>query len=101
MNHLGQLPSVTISFNLAQGFALGSAVNEVQRLGRKIIPADISAVFRGRPRHSNLRSRVWAFYSIMAILVIYLVLGILYESFVHPVTILAALPFAGFGALIA
>ncbi|MCE5250192.1 efflux RND transporter permease subunit [bacterium] len=100
VNHLGQLPAVTISFNLAPGTSLGTAVNQVQSLGRKILPADITTSFQGTAQAFQSSFRGLGLLLIMAVLVIYLVLGILYESFIHPVTILTALPFAGFGALI-
>lgn len=100
VNHLGQLPAVTISFNLAPGMSLGTAVDEVQRLGRGIIPADITTSFQGTAQAFQSSFRGLGMLLIMAVLVIYLVLGILYESFIHPITILTALPFAGFGALI-
>ena len=100
VNHLGQLPAVTISFNLAPGIALGTAVDEVQQLGRQILPADISTSFQGTAQAFQSSLRGLGILLIAAILVIYLVLGILYESFIHPVTILSALPFAGFGALV-
>ncbi|MGD1047624.1 MAG: efflux RND transporter permease subunit, partial [Candidatus Krumholzibacteriaceae bacterium] len=100
VNHLGQLPAVTISFNLAPGIALGTAVSDVQQLGRQILPADISTSFQGTAQAFQSSLVGLGILLIAAILVIYLVLGILYESFIHPVTILSALPFAGFGALV-
>jgi HAE1 family hydrophobic/amphiphilic exporter-1 len=100
VNHLGQLPAVTISFNLAPGVALGTAVNEVQKLGRQVLPDDIITSFQGTAQAFQSSLRGLGILLIAAILVIYLVLGILYESFIHPVTILSALPFAGFGALV-
>jgi HAE1 family hydrophobic/amphiphilic exporter-1 len=100
VNHLGQLPAVTISFNLAPGMALGTALSEVQQLGREILPQDINASFQGTAQAFQSSVRGLGILLVAAILVIYLVLGILYESFIHPVTILSALPFAGFGALI-
>ena len=100
VNHTGQLPSVTISFNLSPGMALGAAVDEVQRIGRETVPADIITSFQGTAQAFQSSFQGLGILLIMAILVIYLVLGILYESFVHPVTILSALPFAGFGALV-
>jgi len=100
VNHLGQLPSVTISFNLAPGTSLGTAVDEVQRLGREVLPSDVTTSFQGTAQAFQSSFRGLGILLIMAILTIYLVLGILYESFIHPITILTALPFAGFGALI-
>jgi HAE1 family hydrophobic/amphiphilic exporter-1 len=100
VNHLGQLPSVTISFNLAPGTAIGTAVNEVQSLSREVIPAGISTSFQGTAQAFQSSLSGLGILLLIAIFVIYLVLGILYESFIHPITILSALPFAGFGALI-
>ena len=100
VNHSGQLPSVTISFNLKPGVALGNAVEKVNRLARETLPATISTSFQGTAREfeSSIRS-LW-FLLAMAILVVYLILGILYESFIHPLTILSGLPSAGLGALL-
>ncbi|MBI2352079.1 MAG: efflux RND transporter permease subunit, partial [Deltaproteobacteria bacterium] len=100
VNHTGQMPSVTISFNLKPGVALGDAVAAVSGLARDHLPATISTSFQGTAKEfeSSLRGQ-WLLLA-MAILVVYLVLGILYESFVHPVTILSGLPSAGLGALL-
>jgi len=100
VNHIGQLPSVTISFNLAPGASLGEALSEIQKIARETLPATIATSFQGAAQafQSSLRG-LWVLL-ILAILVIYLVLGILYESFIHPIVILSALPFAGVGALI-
>jgi len=100
INHIGQLPSVTISFNLKPGVPLGNAVSEVQRLARTELPASILTSFQGTAQAFQSSSKGLGALLIVAILVIYLVLGILYESFIHPLTILSALPFAGFGALV-
>jgi HAE1 family hydrophobic/amphiphilic exporter-1 len=100
INHLGQLPSVTLSFNLKPGVALGDAVTEVQTLARTELPATMSASFQGTAQAFQSSFRGLGLLLWLAILVIYLVLGILYESFIHPLTILSALPFAGFGALV-
>ena len=99
INHSGQLPSVTISFNLRPGFALGDAVAELNRMARGMLPATITASFQGTAQvfESSLRNLGLLF--VVAVLVIYIVLGILYESFIHPITILSALPLAGLGAL--
>jgi HAE1 family hydrophobic/amphiphilic exporter-1 len=99
VTHSGQLPSVTISFDLKAGAALGDAVVEVQKLGRSLLPATISTSFQGTAQAFQSSMEGLGLLLVMAILVIYLVLGILYESFIHPITILSALPFAGFGAL--
>ncbi|MBI4526451.1 MAG: efflux RND transporter permease subunit [Deltaproteobacteria bacterium] len=100
VNHSGQLPAVTISFNLRPGIALGDAVNTVNELARETLPATITTGFQGTAQQfqSSLQS-MWLLLA-MAILVVYLVLGILYESFVHPLTILSGLPSAGLGALL-
>jgi len=101
VNHSGQLPSVTISFNLRPGVALGDAVNTINQLSRETLPASISTNFQGTAQEfqSSIRS-LW-FLLALAVFVVYLVLGILYESFIHPLTILSGLPSAGLGALIA
>ena len=100
INHTGQLPSVTISFNLAPGVSLGDAVADVQKLALQVLPGSVSTSFQGQAQafQSSMSGLGWLL--LLAILVIYLVLGILYESFIHPLTILSALPFAGFGALV-
>jgi len=100
VNHSGQLPSVTISFNLRPGVALGTAVEEVNGLARSMVPARITTSFQGTAQAFQSSVKGLGLLLAMAILVIYIVLGILYESFFHPLTILSALPFAGFGALV-
>ena len=101
VNHFGQLPSVTISFNLAPGLAIGDAVARVDELARSVVPGTISTSFQGTAQAFQSSIRGMGVLLILAIVVIYIVLGILYESFHHPVTILSALPFAGVGALLA
>ena len=98
--HLGQLPSVTLSFNLRPGVSLSEAVTQVERLARETLPATISTSFQGTAQAFQDSTRGLGILLLVAILVIYMVLGILYESFIHPLTILTALPFAGFGALV-
>ncbi len=100
VNHTGQLPSVTISFNLKPGAAIGEAVAAVDKLARQALPATISTSFQGTAQAFQSSFQGLGMLLLMAILVIYMVLGILYESFIHPLTILSALPFAGFGALV-
>ena len=100
VNHSGQLPSVTLSFNLADGVSLGAAVTAVDRLARQVLPSTITAGFSGTAQAFQQSQTGLLFLLIVAVLVIYLVLGILYESFIHPLTILSALPFAAFGALL-
>ena len=100
INHLGQLPAVTISFNLRPGVALGDAVNAVSKVANEMLPATISTSFQGTAQAFQSSLSGLGLLLIMAIAVIYLVLGILYESFIHPLTILSGLPSAGFGALV-
>jgi len=100
VNHSGQLPSVTLSFNLPPGVSLGAAVNDVQRAARQTLPSTISTGFSGTAQAFQTSQQGLVFLLVLAVVVIYIVLGILYESFVHPLTILSGLPFAGFGALL-
>jgi len=100
INHLGQLPAVTLSFNLRPGVALGDAVNAVNRVAREMLPATISTSFQGTAQAFQSSLSGLGMLLFMGIAVIYLVLGILYESFIHPLTILSGLPSAGFGALL-
>jgi HAE1 family hydrophobic/amphiphilic exporter-1 len=100
ITHLGQLPAVTISFNLRPGIALGQAVDGVNRVARDTLPPDISTSFQGTAQAFESSLSGLGILLLMAIAVIYLVLGILYESFIHPLTILSGLPSAGFGALL-
>jgi hydrophobic/amphiphilic exporter-1 (mainly G- bacteria), HAE1 family len=100
VNHLGQLPAVTISFNLRPGVALGDATRLVQQTASKILPADIVGTFQGTAQAFEQSFKGLGLLLVAAVLVIYIVLGILYESFVHPLTILSGLPSAGVGALL-
>jgi len=100
VNHSGQLPSVTLSFNLPPGVSLGAAVNDVQNAARQTLPSTISTGFSGTAQAFQASQQGLALLLLLAVVVIYIVLGILYESFVHPLTILSGLPFAGFGALL-
>jgi len=100
VNHLGQLPAVTISFNLKPGVSLGDAVKEVNGAARGMLPPAITTKFQGTAQAFQDATAGLGLLLVMAILVIYMVLGILYESFIHPITILSALPFAGLGALV-
>jgi HAE1 family hydrophobic/amphiphilic exporter-1 len=100
INHAGQLPSVTISFNLRPGTSIGEAVTQVNRLALNTLPATVITSFQGTAQAFQSSQQGLGMLTILAILVIYMVLGILYESFIHPLTILSALPFAGFGALL-
>jgi len=100
VSHTGQLPSVTISFNLRPGVALGDAVEAVQRTAASTLPSTIATNFQGTAQAFQDSLHGLGLILIMAIVVIYIVLGILYESFTHPLTILSGLPSAGFGALL-
>src|SRR3989449_792198 len=100
VNHLGQLPAVTVSFNLKPGFSIGDAVNQINDLARTNLPSSITTTFQGNAQAFQSSLSGLGMLVLMSILVIYLVLGILYESFVHPITILSRLPSAGFGALL-
>ncbi|MBI3593631.1 MAG: efflux RND transporter permease subunit [Nitrospirae bacterium] len=99
--HLGQLPSVTISFNLQPGVSLSDAVSEVQSAAREMnVPVTLTGSFQGVAQAFQSSFQGFSLLLFLAIGVIYIVLGILYESFVHPITILAGLPSAAFGALL-
>jgi HAE1 family hydrophobic/amphiphilic exporter-1 len=100
VNHLGQLPSATISFNLRPGVALGDAVAAVEKLARTTLPATMSTSFQGTAQAFQSSMKGLGILLLMAVLVIYIILGILYESLIHPLTILSGLPSAGFGALL-
>ncbi len=100
VNHLGQIPAVTLSFNLRPGTSLGQAVDAVRSVAAKNAPATMSTSFQGTAQAFQSSMRGLGLLLLMAILVIYIVLGILYESFVHPLTILSGLPSAGVGALL-
>ncbi len=100
VNHAGQLPSVTLSFNLRPGVALGDAVNEVQHIARNTLPSTIATNFSGTAQAFQAAQAGLVALLVIAIFVIYVVLGVLYESFIHPITILSGLPFAAFGALL-
>jgi hydrophobic/amphiphilic exporter-1 (mainly G- bacteria), HAE1 family len=100
INHSGQLPSVTVSFNLGPGLALGQAVSSLNALARKLLPATITANFQGTAQVFESSLKNLGLLLAVAVLVIYIVLGVLYESFIHPLTILSALPLAGVGALL-
>jgi HAE1 family hydrophobic/amphiphilic exporter-1 len=100
VNHLGQLPAVTISFNLKPGVALGNAITAVNREAIQILPQTITTSLQGTAQAFESSFRGLGLLLMMAILVIYIVLGILYESFIHPITILSGLPSAGVGALL-
>ena len=101
IQHNGQLPAVTISYNLRAGVALGTAVDAVQREARNTLPSDVSSILSGDTQaFAQAQSGLLALL-VVAIFVIYVVLGILYESYVHPLTVLSTLPAAGVGAMLA
>ena len=100
INQTGQLPSVTISFNVAPGFSLSKAVAEIQAAAKQVLPADIITNFQGAAQIFQAAVINMGVLLLVAVVVIYIVLGVLYESFIHPITILTALPFAGLGALL-
>jgi len=101
VNHLGQLPAVTISFNTKPGVSLSDAVKQVEAVQREMrVPATLSATFQGTAQAFQDSLRGQGLLLLITVLVIYLILGILYESFIHPLTILSGLPSAGVGALL-
>ncbi|HSO00109.1 MAG TPA: efflux RND transporter permease subunit, partial [Candidatus Nanopelagicales bacterium] len=101
VNHVGQLPAVTYSFNLAPGTSLGEAVSRVEALARDELPPTFGTGFLGSAQVFQESLGGLGLLLALAVLIIYVVLGILYESFIHPLTILSGLPSAGFGALVA
>lgn len=100
VNHLGQFPAVTLSFNLKPETPLSEAVAVVEQAARETLPAGFTTSFQGVAQVYKQSTTGLAVLVVMAIVVIYLVLGILYESYIHPLTILSGLPSAGFGALV-
>jgi hydrophobic/amphiphilic exporter-1 (mainly G- bacteria), HAE1 family len=101
INHQGQLPSVTISFNLQPGVSLGTAVERIKALEQELRPpASLTSSLQGTAQAFEASQKGLGLLLLVAVLVVYLVLGILYESFVHPLTILSGLPSAGLGALL-
>jgi multidrug efflux pump len=102
INHLAQFPATTVSFNLASGASLGAAVDAIEKVEEGIgVPASIRTTFQGAALafRNNLTNELLLL--VAAVLVMYIVLGVLYESFIHPITILSTLPSAGIGALLA
>jgi hydrophobe/amphiphile efflux-1 (HAE1) family protein len=100
VNHAGQLPSVTIAFATKPGVSLGDAVNSVQNAVQGQLPITVTTSFQGEAQAFQSSLQGLGLLLVMAVLLIYLVLGILYESFIHPITILSGLPSAGVGALL-
>jgi HAE1 family hydrophobic/amphiphilic exporter-1 len=99
--HSGQFASVTISFNLPPNGNLGAAVSEVDRLAQRTLPASITGSFSGTAQAFQDSQKGLGILLLITVFIIYIILGILYESFIHPITILTGLPFAAFGALLA
>jgi HAE1 family hydrophobic/amphiphilic exporter-1 len=101
INHQGQVPSVTISFNLAPGISLGQAVDKIADIEREAgLPATVATGFQGNAQEFQKSLDGQGMLMLLTVFVVYIVLGILYESFIHPVTILSGLPAAGLGALL-
>jgi len=100
VSHAGQLPAVNLSFNLRPGAAIGPAVEAIERTAAATLPATVTTRFQGAAQAFRDSLTGLGLLLLISVLVIYVVLGVLYESFAHPVTILTALPFAGFGALV-
>ncbi len=98
--HAGQMPAVTLSFDVREGVGLSQAVAAVEQAARQTLSSDIATSFAGTAQAFQSSQRGLTLLLVIAVLVIYIVLGVLYESFVHPLTILSGLPFAGFGALL-
>jgi hydrophobe/amphiphile efflux-1 (HAE1) family protein len=102
INHQGQFPAVTLSFNLAPGYSIGQAVDAIQQMQERLrLPGTIDGAFQGTAQAFKASLSSTPLLVAAAILVVYIVLGILYESYIHPITILSALPSAGVGALLA
>ena len=102
VNHLNSLPAVTLSFNLAPGYALGEAVDAIQKVAEQIKkPDQLTVSFQGSAKAFQDSLASQPLLILMAVAVVYIILGVLYESFIHPITILSSLPSATFGALLA
>jgi len=99
VNHSGQLPSVTLSFDVRDGVSLGDALAQVEAAAREELPATLTTGFQGSAQEFQKSARGLGLLLIAAVVVIYLVMGMLYESYIHPITILSGLPSAGVGAL--
>src|SRR5258708_25194725 len=100
VNHSGQLPSVTISFDLAPGVSLGSALADAQTEAKDVLPASVVGNFAGTAEAFLTTQQGLVVLLVLAVFVIYVILSVLYESFIHPITILSGLPFSAFGALV-
>jgi hydrophobic/amphiphilic exporter-1 (mainly G- bacteria), HAE1 family len=100
INHSGQLPSVSVSFGLRPGVSLGAAVDRIRQVASDVLPATVSIAFEGSAKVFQESMRNLGLLLFVAIGVVYIVLGALYESYIHPITILSGLPSAGLGALV-
>ena len=101
VNHQNQLPSVTVSFNLQPGVSLGEAVSRIREMEREVnMPATINSSYQGTAQIFQEALKGQGLLLLAAVLVVYLILGVLYESFIHPITILSGLPVAGLGAML-
>jgi HAE1 family hydrophobic/amphiphilic exporter-1 len=100
VNHSGQLPAVTLAFDIRPGASLGDALAKVETAAREELPATLTTGFQGTAQEFQRSARGLALLLVAAVVVIYLVMGMLYESFIHPITILSGLPSAGVGAFL-
>ena len=100
VSHLGQVPAVTVTFNLAPGVSLSEVTGAIERLAREMLPATVGGTFQGTAAAFTSSLNGLGIMLLVAVLTIYLVLGVLYEDFIHPITILSGLPAASFGALV-
>jgi multidrug efflux pump subunit AcrB len=100
VNHVGQLPAVSISFNVRPGVSLGEAVDKVNALARQMLPPTVTTSFQGSAKVFQASMSNLTLLLVLAIGVVYIVLGMLYESYIHPITILSGLPSAGLGAVV-
>src|SRR5262249_38306122 len=100
ISHVGQLPAVTLSFNLRPGVSLGEGLDKVKEVASKTLPPTVSGIPQGTAQAFDASKKGMLWLLIFTVVFIYIVLGILYESFIHPVTILSGIPSAAFGALL-
>src|SRR5215510_5341071 len=100
VNHVGQLPAVAISFNVRPGVSLGEAVDKVNALAKQMLPPTVTTSFQGSAKVFQSSMSNLTLLLVLAIGVVYIVLGMLYESYIHPITILSGLPSAGLGAVV-
>jgi HAE1 family hydrophobic/amphiphilic exporter-1 len=100
VNHVGQLPAVSLGFSLRPGVSLGAAVDHVNQLAKQVLPATVTTSFQGSAKVFQASTRNLGLLLFVALGVVYIVLGMLYESYIHPLTIMSGLPSAGLGALL-